>query len=498
MRINLELKPRVMALIVYLFYLLILTMSPFESAVSSVIRYELVVNLNAKHFALNILLFIPFGFLMFSLIRNNPWEDYIKIFICVALGASLSFIIETYQLFLFRASELSDIFSNTTGAFIGAVLAKFYHNRVVGIIRYNWIRIQRSKYLLILIVVLYSVIVFSLSVFPIQHVDFRNWDPSFTFQIGNEATLDRAWVGKIYLVAIYNRDLLDEEVSTNFKEGPYSRSSTRIKDGLVASYNFKENGGKTVHDISGFGSPLNLTVYTPSKVRWLTPNGLEILDSTIIRSQSPAEKLYNAIKSTNEFTVEAWIAPGNISQEGPARIVSFSEDPYLRNFTLGQQEKDMHFRVRTPASGLNGTRTNLKTIDNFLTTEIQHLVATYRGGIETLFVNGVKQSEVAIFGDIKLIKPLGDNLVSKIAFCFFYFLPLSFLSYTLFSNRFGETKKTFTFSVLLSFGLLVIIETFYVALFPARGFDFTLLSLVVLVGVLTAFFYRVCAKSCFF
>lgn len=501
-KVSVKLRPAILALIPYLLYLLILTMRPFEFFALNKGNYNLLesfYNQGIMDFVLNIILFIPFGFLVFLLIRNSSRKDYIKVLICVASGVSLSFIIETCQLFLPRDPELSDIFTNTTGALIGAIFGKLYDKKVIETVRCNLSKVQRSKSLLAAIIILYSAVFFVLSVFPIKYVDFRNWDPNFTFQIGSEANLDRPWVGKIYLLAIYDHALSEKEVYTNFKAGNYSSDGNRVKDGLTALYDFREGNGKTIHDISGFGLPVNLIIYDTSRVRWLARNGLQILDGTIIKSQGFAEKLYDAIKLNNQFSVETWIAPSKISQKekfpGPARIVSFSKGKNLRNFTLAQNRKNIDFRVRTPLTGLSGSYINLKTADDFLTRKVQHLVATYKDGFETLFVNGTEHTRLALFDGIKLLGFFGNNVLSKAAFCFFFFFPLSFLCYAFFSNSFEGTTKTLIITVSLSFGLLLVIELLYVALFPNKNFDFALLYLALIVELLNTFFCRVCAES---
>lgn len=47
--------------------------------------------------------------------------------------------------------------------------------------------------------------------------DFSNWDPSFRLILGNEASMDRQWAGKLELVAIYARALTPAEVDQNFR-----------------------------------------------------------------------------------------------------------------------------------------------------------------------------------------------------------------------------------------------------------------------------------------
>lgn len=189
-----------------------------------------------------------------------------------------------------------------------------------------------------------------------------------------------------------------------------------------------------------------------------------------------------------------WVRPNILNQTAFARIVSFAnpKKPLLCNFTFGQKGKNLYFLLRTPLTGLNGTTIYLITKDNFLTAEIRHLVVTYENGVERLFVNGSQHSHIVLF-DNKLPDFFGRNILGKIAFCFFFFLPMSLLFYALLNHIWGVTKSSILSSS-FSFGLLVIIETLNGVIFP-QDFDFTLLYIGALVGVVTAFLYIVCAKS---
>jgi hypothetical protein len=58
---------------------------------------------------------------------------------------------------------------------------------------------------------------------PIMQVitgNLSNWVASWPFAIGNEVTLDRSWLGEVYLVAVYDRALTGEEVLQNYQAGP--------------------------------------------------------------------------------------------------------------------------------------------------------------------------------------------------------------------------------------------------------------------------------------
>ena len=65
-------------------------------------------------------------------------------------------------------------------------------------------------------------------------------------------------------------------------------------------------------------------------------------------------------KGTNQLSLEAVIRTADVTQSGPSRIITFSTDPYHRNFTLGQQRDALVLRLRTPQTGLNGMKPEIR------------------------------------------------------------------------------------------------------------------------------------------
>ena len=51
----------------------------------------------------------------------------------------------------------------------------------------------------------------------------------------------------------------------------------------------------------------------------------------------------------SQYSVEAWVIPANTTQEGPARIITYSPGSGARNFTLGQVLYNYDFRNRSVA-----------------------------------------------------------------------------------------------------------------------------------------------------
>ena len=143
------------------------------------------------------------------------------------------------------------------------------------------------------------------------------------------------------------------------------------------------------------GSSTDLFIHDPSRIEWVSPNGLRIRADTVIASRPASEQLVGGgMLAEKELSVEVWVTPEDLAQTGPGRIVSFSKHTDARNFTLGQQLKDVVFRLRTPISGLNGTHPALVTGDAPLTQATQHVVATYREGMERLYVDGIERTRV--------------------------------------------------------------------------------------------------------
>jgi PKD repeat protein len=175
--------------------------------------------------------------------------------------------------------------------------------------------------------------------------------------------------------------------------------------GLQALYTFEEGGGNTIQDVSGVGEPLPLTIRDAGHIAWLPEGGVRVYTPTLIVSTAPATKLIGASQQSAAFTLEAWIRPALLNQPGPARIVTLSQDPLARNFTLGQgvvpqQEVPLlEARVRTTATDPNG-RPPLTTPGDTVDTSLMHVVYAHTAdGQRTVYVDGVVVAVDELAGD---------------------------------------------------------------------------------------------------
>jgi len=173
----------------------------------------------------------------------------------------------------------------------------------------------------------------------------------------------------------------------------------RTRSGLLALYDFAAADGPVIHDRAGAESPVNLRIADPKAVR-RTAGALQITGPAVIRSDQPATRINESIRRTGEFTIEVWLHPARTNQTGPARIVTLSQDPNQRNFTLGQDGDRIDARFRTTKTNANGIP-SLASPSRSLQTRLTHIVYTReRSGRARLYIDGKQAAESSVAGDV--------------------------------------------------------------------------------------------------
>lgn len=179
---------------------------------------------------------------------------------------------------------------------------------------------------------------------------------------------------------------------------PPPSGGDRVTTDLQVLYTFTETSGTTVYDVSGVGAPLDLSISNPAAVTWLGGSGLSVDANTVIASAGAASKIINAAQATNEITIEAWVQTADLSQSGPARLMTLSANATQRNFTLGQQNSSFDVRLRTTNTSDNGLPS---VAASGVQVSVQHVVYT-RGaaGTARVYVDGVEQVSATVGGDL--------------------------------------------------------------------------------------------------
>lgn len=171
-------------------------------------------------------------------------------------------------------------------------------------------------------------------------------------------------------------------------DGIVASSGGRFESDTIALYQFKTGNGNIAYDTSGVSPAANLSLN--GDIEWLGSGGLIFNNGRAQASTANSKKLHNLITATGEFSLEAWLTPANVTQEGPARIVSYSAGDTERNFTLGQSQYNYDFMLRNQATSLNGEPAlSTPDADETLQSTLQHVVLTYNATEgRKIYVNG--------------------------------------------------------------------------------------------------------------
>jgi glycopeptide antibiotics resistance protein len=441
-------------LIVYLCYLMILTLSPFDFSIDqfkqsgrpglTAMAYEYTY-FNPGDMTANILLFVPFGFLLRK-IRPGGKKQGLKILVT---GGMLSFLIEFLQLFVSRSTNSVDIVMNVTGTGTGFLLAGFLRTFP----KFNW-KIPVSMGLM-----LYSAALIWLNWHIPKHTSTKDWLFGFPLIVGNEVSLDRAWRGNLYWIALYDRALTESQSACLFHAGLDSNTVTvRQPLGLFVCYPLTAGEGCRLVDPR---TPDCLPLEGDS-ILWLPGHGIRC-DGGLIRSTGPADPFTKAVKQSGEFSVEVWCEPANFTQSGPARMVSVSRSTMVRNFSLAQQGREIHLRVRSELGGLNGSDINLRARNVLKGFGPRHFIATFHHGVEQLFVDGHRHPDI-IYGHISYLPALlglGRGAKAQAGVLLALFFPVGILIRGL------VRKGGFMLTILYSGALVLLIDFFYVIQFSA-------------------------------
>ena len=169
--------------------------------------------------------------------------------------------------------------------------------------------------------------------------------------------------------------LVNSQALTLF-DGTLATGGGRFENDVIAKWEFKTGSGTTAFDTSGVEPAMNLTL--SGNVTWIGGWGIQLLNGKAQSSTASSKKIYDTLTGTGEMSIEAWVVPANVTQEGPARIVSYSGGSQARNFMLGQTLYNYDYQLRTSNTDADG-QPGLSTpdADEVLQASLQHVVVTY-------------------------------------------------------------------------------------------------------------------------
>lgn len=314
----------------------------------------------------NILLFVPLGIAF----RSRPALAVA----CLAVFASGG--IELLQRWLPRLPSPLDVVTNLIGAMLG-----------------RWLPLPRvptiDHRLLAVGLGLLSLASLAASLASLalrQASDFSNWD-AYPLMIGNEFTRDRPWFGMIEEVAIYDRALDRDEIEEP-DEGRLARGWR--EGGPILSLRFRDPAHGHLDGPSGRDP---LSPHPPADVPMhLRSDGLSTRGGLWVLPDKAARHVRERLTESGAFSLHARIRADDLSARGPARIVSLSADTSNRNFTLGQDERELVLRIRTPGTGPNG-HFEAQTADSPLGQNPIDVWGIFDGQVASIFVDRICRAD---------------------------------------------------------------------------------------------------------
>ncbi len=182
-------------------------------------------------------------------------------------------------------------------------------------------------------------------------------------------------------------ELVNSRALTLF-DGTLATGGGRFENDVIAKWEFKTGSGTTAFDTSGIEPAINLSLN--GEINWIGGWGIQVINGKAQGSTASSKKIHDLLTSTGEMSIEAWVVPANVTQEGPARIISYSGGSQARNFTLGQTLYNYDYLLRTSNTNANGEAAlSTADADELLQASLQHVVVTYDPvNGRQIFVNG--------------------------------------------------------------------------------------------------------------
>ncbi len=177
-------------------------------------------------------------------------------------------------------------------------------------------------------------------------------------------------------------------------DGIIASSGGRHEMNQIAFWQFREGSGNLTSDTSGIAPAINLTL--SGDYEWVGGWGVQFHRGRAFNSGNASRKLYDRIATVGEYSIEAWVAPANVTQEGPAEILSYGDGGVNRNFLMGQTQYNYEFLNTSSRTNSRG-EPSLSTADadEDLQAVLQHVVMTYdpvQG--RRIYVNGTFTDDV--------------------------------------------------------------------------------------------------------
>ena len=366
----------------YVACLLFLTLIPFRFRLPAIHHLPWPIGPSQfEHFDFwaNIFLFIPFGFLLHFILPTvgvpTKKNGYDSVWNSLIIGGGLSFTIETLQIIIpARFPSFGDLFTNTFGAGVGALIGIFFETKNLHLYLFT----HRQK-IIVASFFLYATFLFSLPF--ISQEPIALWRNDARILIGNNVEQARPWKGSIVSLAVYDKQLSDRQIKQHFQMGTSSPSS----ENPILLYRFDKPVELALQDQSAMMPLLNLQFNGPAQKK-IEERGMNFTGAFFLISEALGDKIYERINVARQFAIEVWFYPSRQFDHG-GRIISFAN---MRHdlFYLRQSRDEMSFAIE--GNEFKKVRLDWENVEDIFIEGNRpvHIVGVYHWGELLLYFNG--------------------------------------------------------------------------------------------------------------
>ena len=380
----------------YVAYVAVFTLTPFSFATDPALsvsgqlqRFEglpSLAKLTLWDLSTNALFYAPLGYLVVKHPGMAKFSGRAKAWFVLVTSGVLSGSLELAQVFLPRHPSLADIVCNMAGAFLGGFVSNGrFGDRPVRLLK----TMLGASWTLRFAIVIYLLLVLAAFTvpLPLSH-DFTGWNSEFDLYLGNEWEGRLPWQGTILQVSLFQRELTAGEVYRNYLNGPSGDAAgTKNVDGLVFYHDFSNMGRPRRSAPAPYSLPVGFRVKDPDRIRWLTPHGLAVQNTSLILSaMPPIRPTGDTFFPHYEFSTEAWLTPIDGLRESMARVVSYSKEANHGMIRLAQHKLEIAFDLLDPDKGADGA--DRKSAGQKSDPPADHVMVTYKDGVLRLYTNG--------------------------------------------------------------------------------------------------------------
>jgi glycopeptide antibiotics resistance protein len=255
---------------------------------------------------LNVLLFIPLGFGLAEKLRERRMSPPATFFFVWATGAIFSYAIEITQIYIpMRDSGWEDVITNSIGAIVGFLLYELVGALTIDflsrweILFRSWLTPRRTAVLL----PAYFLFWFAISAILQTQTRPSNWEPECLLVVGNEATGQDPWQGRIQKLQIADQAIPDA-LAINLTSGRvYQEALLNWR----ADYDF--SSPTPLQDSKEFLPSLSWTPMAPLSQ---DSNGLALDGKSWLTSRAAVADLVDSIRKTNQFSLHIICAVAQI------------------------------------------------------------------------------------------------------------------------------------------------------------------------------------------